>query len=284
MKTIAAIALASLAACAAADPSEGAYDTDGDGKADGTSIKKRRRLSSRVTCPDGNAKFKVAFFDADSTLRVSKSGEVTANSPTDVNVLPFAGREMARLESEGYVIAIVSNQGGISAGHTTLETAEKALALTISKLHAFGAHVHYFDFAERNDEFRKPSTGMADLLATKLDDKCGVGFDKATSLMVGDSGYKKGVDGPHPDGRPADDFSNADRFFAVNVGIDFHEPTDYFDWRAYDVFNIASQAELVSFLDAIDARADMLEAMNGDPAEIEALRTEAQRNRQVNDL
>jgi DNA 3'-phosphatase len=279
MKTLAL--LLALSACAT---SAGEEDVDADGKADGATLKKRRRLSSKVKCPEGDAKLKVAFFDADSTIRVSKSGAVTADSATDVNVLPFAARELARLSREGYVIAVVSNQGGVGSGHQTFATAEQALALAISKLAVLGGPVHYFDFAEKYDHYRKPEIGMAELLDTKLETKCGAGFDRATSFMVGDSGYKKNVDGPHPDGRPADDFSNSDRLFAENLGVPFHEPTDYFGWRAFDVFNIALQAELTALLDVIEARAAELTDMGGDPAEIEALEAEVEGNRRVNEL
>lgn len=249
-----------VAACADAPVDDATEDLDGDGKADGVMlVSKRRRLVS-VPCPADDAPMKVAFFDADSTLRVSKSGAVTANGPTDVNVLPLAARELRRLHDEGYVIAIVSNQGGIAAGHQTFESAEKALAFTVRQLRRLGGPVNWFDFAEKNDRFRKPNIGMAELLESRIQSRCGVGIDRTNSLMVGDSGYKRGVDGPHPDGRPADDFSNADRGFAENFGIPFHEPTDYFGWRAYDVFNIASQAELSSLVDAIEVGGDVEEA------------------------
>ncbi len=273
----------SLVACAIPEEATDDLDVDGDGKADGISIVKKRRTTSAIKCAPGTALKKVAFFDADSTIRVSKSGAVTADSATDVNVLPFAAKEIKRLAGEGFLIAVVSNQGGISAGHQTLATAEKALALAISKLRKLGAPVHYFDFAEKNDDFRKPKTGMAELLDDKITAKCGEGIDYAASFMVGDSGYKKNVDGPHPDGRPADDFSNSDRLLAENLGIPFHEPTDFFHWRDYEVFNIAQPGELTDFLDAIDARAEVLRA-DGDEAAATALEDEAARNREVNGL
>lgn len=277
------LATSLTAACATAPDDGTDLDVDGDGKADGISIVKKRRSMTAVKCAPGTAKARVAFFDADSTIRVSKSGAVTANNPTDVNVLPFAAQEIKRLAGEGYVIAVVSNQGGVGAGIQTLATAEKALALAISKLRKLGAPVHYFDFAETNDHFRKPMTGMAELLDDKITTKCGEGIDLSQSFMVGDSGYKKDVDGPHPDGRPADDFSNSDRLFAENLGVPFHEPTDYFQWRDYEVFNIAKQAELTDFLDAIDARAAELRA-DGDEDAATALEDEAAANRAVNAL
>jgi DNA 3'-phosphatase len=261
-----------MTACATAPADDQFYDDGGgdDGKADSISvISKRRRFARSVKCPTDDTPFKIAFFDADSTIRVSKSGAVTADNATDVNVLPFAAREIKRLAGEGYLIAVVSNQGGVGSGHQTFETAEKALALAIAKLRRLGAPVHYFDFAEKYDNFRKPNIGMAELVQSKLETKCEVGVDLAETFMVGDSGYKKDVDGPHPDGRPADDFSNSDRLFAENLGVPFHEPTDFFGWRAYEVYNIAKQVELTDFLDAIEAAGDV---------------EEAQRNREVNDL
>ncbi len=280
-------ALISLAACAACTTLPDDYDgmdLDGDGKADGVSFPTRRRRLVGVTCPPEGEAFKVAFFDADSTLRVSKSGAVTANSATDVNVLPFAAAKIRELSEAGYLIAVVSNQGGVAQGHTTLATAEKALALMVKNLTKLGARFNYFDFAERNDNYRKPKTGMAELLDSKLITKCGVGWSREESLMVGDSGYKQGVDGPHPDGRPADDFSNSDRLFAENLGIPFHEPTDYFGWREYDVFNIASEDELVSFVEAIEGWAEQLREDGADPEEIEPLEAEAEGIREVNAL
>lgn len=273
----------SLVACATGGEETDDLDVDGDGKADGIAIVKKRRSLTAVKCPAGTAKAKVAFFDADSTIRVSKSGVVTAVSATDVNVLPFAAKEIKRLAAEGHVIAVVSNQGGVGTSTAKYTVAEKALALAVSRLRKLGAPVHYFDFAPAYDNFRKPETGMATLLDDKIETKCGEGIDFSKSFMVGDSGYKKAVDGPHPDGRPADDFSNTDRLFAENLGIPFHEPTDFFHWRDYGVFNIAKPEELMDFLDAIDARAAELRA-DGDEDEATALEDEAAANRVVNQL
>jgi bifunctional polynucleotide phosphatase/kinase len=284
ISSLASLITLSLVACATAPGAEtDDFDSDGDGKADGIVIVKKRRSMTAVKCAPGTASAKVAFFDADSTIRVSKSGAVTADNATDVNVLPFAAQEIKRLAGEGHVIVVVSNQGGVGSGHQTLATAEKALALAIYKLRKLGAPVHYFDFADKYDNFRKPKTGMADLLDDKITAKCGEGIDFSQSFMVGDSGYKKNVDGPHPDGRPADDFSNSDRLFAENLGVPFHEPTDYFKWRDFEVFNIAKEVELTDFLDAIDVRAAELRA-DGDEDAATALEDEAAGNREVNGL
>ena len=243
----------------------------------------RQDLSSWACRADG-APQRVAFFDADSTLRVSKSGAVTAEDPGDVNILPFVAGTIADLTRRGYLVAVVSNQGGISSGHQTDDDAQGALAFTVAQLAALGAPVPYFDYAEAYDEYRKPQTGMAARLDGLLTARCGAGIDRASSMMIGDSAYKKNVDGPSPDGRAADDFSNSDRLFADNLGVAFAEPKDVFGWRAFEVYNIASEADLRSFLEAIEVEAQRLVETGTDPVRAMLLRDEALAIRSVDGL
>ena len=168
---------------------------------------------------------KVAFFDADSTVRVSKSGAPAANSSSDVLVLPFVAAKIAALNKDHYLVAIVSNQGGVGinistpgGGHYILSADEVAgglleAAAKISKvalLQNFEAHIDYIDMADHNDAFRKPASGMAQMLAdmlagrlkeeykTRLSDgtfkvhpSCAEAkIDWAGSFMIGDAGYK----------------------------------------------------------------------------------------------
>ncbi len=217
---------------------------------------------STYACP-ASEKIRVAFFDADSTLRVAKSGAVSANAADDVDVLPFVGSKIGELNKAGYLVAIVSNQMGIQQGKITAEASEAALSLTARGLGELGGRIDYIGMAPADDDLRKPKTGLASQLAGLLKDKCGKEIDLANSLMVGDSAYKRGVDGPSPDGRPADDFSNADRLFAKNLfapdgELDdqhFQEPTDYFGWKAYGVYNIESPGQLEDFLLTLEAKA-----------------------------
>lgn len=263
---------------------------------DGASVKdlpSRSHDLGTYSCPDGVTRgIKVAFFDADSTLRVSKSGSVSANGIDDVNLLPFVGKKLAELNRDGFLVAVVSNQGGVAQGHITFEVAEGALVTTARLASEMGARIDYLAMAPNDDEDRKPKTGMAKRLEQLLREKCGTGIDYANSFMVGDSGYKKNKDGPHPDGRPADDFSNADRFFAKNVfapdgeltSKHFQEPTDYFGWREFGVYNIENQGELEDFLVTIEARAKALRAENGDAARIAALEQEVRSLRRTDRL
>lgn len=210
------------------------------------------KLQRRII--DGNFHYqpgkpvKVAFFDADSTLRVSLSGSVSANGPRDVMLLPFVADKLRSLANEGYLIAIVSNQDGVRQGYVTLQDADAALAYTRDLIRRAGGETHYFDLAEARDENRKPDVGMAKRLETLLQEKFGPAavIDKENSIMVGDSAYtKKDID--PATGEPGIDFSNADRLFARNYGVPFHYPADFFGWRARGIRRFDKKEEVEAF-------------------------------------
>jgi len=244
----------------------------------------QRRSLATYSCSSEPGDIPVAFLDADSTLRVSKSGAPTANAADDVYVLPFAANKIKELSEQGYFIAVVSNQGGVSHGFTTVEVAEGALVYLANQLDSLGATVDYLDFADDYDNYRKPNTGMKDELDQLLNDKCGVGVDLDRSLMIGDAGYKKNVDGNHPDGRPADDFSNSDRGLAENLSIPFTEPTDAFGWRAFGTFNIHKKWELLDLYQTMEDEVLALEESGEDDERLELVRDVLESNRAVNDL
>jgi DNA 3'-phosphatase len=232
-----------LAALAASLPAGGLGLGSLRGWAPGSIPVKRRTLATTYR-PTGTSAVKVAFFDADSTLRVSRSGNVSANGPRDVELLPGVAEKLRQLAEQGYLLAVVSNQGGVAAGFVALEDADAALAYTLRLLARHGAPMHYYDFAEAKDENRKPDIGMARILARVLHEAHGREVDWRRSLMVGDSGWKRKKD-VEPDGSPGEDFSNSDRLFAVNVrnrlaggeGFVFHHPRTFFGWVGRGVRN-----------------------------------------------
>lgn len=200
---------------------------------------------------------KVAFFDADSTVRVSLSGSVSANTPTDVRILPNVPETLKTLDENNYLIYIVSNQGGIAAGNVTCDIADGALNFTVQEITRLGGVVHGYDFAENNNEMRKPETGMAKklelILKTQFGEKAKI--DMVNSFMVGDSAFKKEGKNNTADFRmktskiiKGTHFSNADRLFAQNYGIYFYEPTDFFGWRGLgiDVLETSEQVDQYS--------------------------------------
>lgn len=212
-----------------------------------------RRLILGDTIPQKDGNVKVAFFDADSTLRVSKSGSPSANGPDDYIILPGVAAKLSELNKSGFLVVIVSNQAGIPK-FISFADANAALSNMIKDLAAKGARVDYYDFAELADNDRKPGTGMGERLEEILKNK-GLKLDKANSLMVGDSAYiqanpKKGIQAEtRPDGRPGFNFSNSDRLFAQNYGIAFKEPQDFFGWLEHGVEKIDKAADLAKFND-----------------------------------
>lgn len=204
-----------------------------------------RRLFAEGWAPAAQDKVVVAFFDADSTLRVTKSGRVTANDVDDVLLLPGVATRLKEVQARGEVIVVISNQGGVAAGHTTFERAEGALATTLRLLHAKGAEIPYFDFAPERDEDRKPGIGMPTKFETALASQFGVEVDWERSYMVGDAGWKRSE--TEPGGEQGDDFSNSDRGMAEALGIDFHHPRDFFGWAEHGVRNFHHHRQVAAF-------------------------------------
>jgi D-glycero-D-manno-heptose 1,7-bisphosphate phosphatase len=66
---------------------------------------------------------KLAILDKDGTLVLPKSGNTFVQNPTDQILMVGAVEGCQRLIEAGYVLAIASNQGGVSAGHKTLDEA-----------------------------------------------------------------------------------------------------------------------------------------------------------------
>lgn len=216
---------------------------------DSTDALKRRKINASFQ-RSGAGEVKVAFFDADSTLRVARSGNVSANSGDDVAALPFTADKIVELVEDGYLIAIVSNQAGVQHGHVSIEDADAALQNMAAQLRVLGAEVHYTDFAESSGPNRKPNTGMFDRLNELLVETYGDGIDKDASLMIGDSSYKPSD--TRPDGTAGTRFSNSDRKFAENAGIDFHEPGEFFGWTDYGVSDFDKFDQRNAFLDQFD--------------------------------
>jgi len=108
-------------------------------------------------------------------------------------------------------------------------------------------------------------------MAKRLEEKLRENFDssafidKTKSLMVGDSAYvmaKKGKPAElRPDGRPGFNLSNSDRLFAVNEGVAFYEPQDFFGWKQFGVESLDTQEQLAELLHRMGNRGACDEAL-----------------------
>jgi D-glycero-D-manno-heptose 1,7-bisphosphate phosphatase len=65
---------------------------------------------------------KLLLLDKDGTLTHPASGAKFTNLPYDQTPLPGSRKAIERYAAEGWTIAIISNQGGVAAGHKSLES------------------------------------------------------------------------------------------------------------------------------------------------------------------
>lgn len=209
----------------------------------------RRTFAQGLELDPDQESVTVAFFDADSTLRMSKRGSPSPNGPDDVMLLPGVAAGLSHAVEQGDLVAIVSNQGGIAYGYLTFAQAQAALAETARLLADKGAQIHYFDFADAYDENRKPGTGMATRLEENLAESFGLAVDWESSYMVGDAGWKRDED-VEPDGTPGEDFSNSDRGFAEALNIEYMHPRHFFGWIDFGVRNFHEPEEVDAFWQA----------------------------------
>lgn len=153
----------------------------------------------------------------DSTLINTKSGGIFARNSSDwVWWDPSVPKKLKEIHEDGYKIVIFSNQAGIEGGQVKPNVLKgKFIQLFKSLKIPFQALC-----ATSKDQNRKPCTGMWKYFAEKCND--GTEPDKKSSLYCGDAAGR-----PKGKGRKKD-FSDSDRKFAINVGIDFYTPEMYF--------------------------------------------------------
>ncbi|RDB21211.1 Bifunctional polynucleotide phosphatase/kinase [Hypsizygus marmoreus] len=161
------------------------------------------------------AAVKVAAFDLDGTLIKSEFGN--KGSPTSPswewwrNLIPTKLKEVY---DSGYSILIISNQA-------LKPQALKTWKLKITSIAAALPDVPFRLFAATSkDNYRKPMPGMW-LELERIFREEGVDIDKGASFFVGDAAGRLYA------GRKSD-FSSTDRKWALNIGITFYTPEEYF--------------------------------------------------------
>ncbi|KAH0157865.1 PNK3P-domain-containing protein, partial [Aureobasidium melanogenum] len=172
---------------------------------------------------------KVAAFDFDSTLVDAKSGNRFARDGDDWKwwhrQVPS---KLKQLAEEGYLIAILSNQAGISmnSASKTVNSDKKRLADFKQRVKSVLTQLNLpvvLYAATDKDKFRKPRTGMWDKLLEAQGLTREGDVDLESCYFVGDAGGRtasaKGIKA---------DFSCSDRDLASNVGIKFMTPEEFF--------------------------------------------------------
>jgi bifunctional polynucleotide phosphatase/kinase len=133
--------------------------------------------------------------------------------------------KLKELHKDGWKLVIFTNQGGVAKGHLTAQA-------VISRVEAFieaavGTDVPFMVLAAAGDDHhRKPATGMWDHMVKDYFGNDPKRIDMTKSVYVGDAaGRPKEWNGNK---KTKKDHSCGDRKFAMNVGIAFHTPEEFF--------------------------------------------------------
>ncbi|CAL8349825.1 unnamed protein product [Lota lota] len=168
---------------------------------------------------------KIAGFDIDGCIITTKSGKVFPTAPDDWKIL-FSEIQprLASLLKKGHKVVFFTNQMGIARGKlkpdvfkSKVEDILSSLQLPVQVFVATGPGI-----------FRKPVTGMWTHLCEKANS--GMTVDRCQSFYVGDAAGRPVNWAP---GQKKKDFSCSDRLFALNLGLQFHTPEEYFlRWKS----------------------------------------------------
>lgn len=181
------------------------------------------------TPPDLCAKEKIASYDIDGTIIITKSGKVFATDVSDWKIIfPEVKSCLKNLHENDFKIVFFTNQNGIEKGKILLADFKLKVENILKELEV---PIQVF-ISVSSGIYRKPSTGMWDYLTNNTNGN--IIIDKNKSFYVGDAA-----------GRPKDwvkgmkkDFSCSDRLFAINVGLKFETPEEHFLKQKPAKFNL----------------------------------------------
>ncbi|XP_055052025.2 bifunctional polynucleotide phosphatase/kinase isoform X2 [Misgurnus anguillicaudatus] len=167
---------------------------------------------------------KIAGFDIDGCIITTKSGKVFPTSPDDWRILfPEIQPRLASLLKKGFKVVFFTNQMGIARGKLKPEVFKSKVEDILQTLQL---PVQVF-VATAPGIYRKPVVGMWEHLCEKANG--GITIDVSQSLYVGDAAGRPANWAP---GKKKKDFSCSDRLFALNIGLQFHTPEEFFlGWK-----------------------------------------------------
>ena len=152
--------------------------------------------------PEGRPQRYIAAFDMDWTIAYSEK-KLFPSEPDDLELIPGRRKYLHYLFKSGYTIAIFTNQSAKS-----VKEKQKRVGRVSRCIQLIGLPIYTF-IATGDDEYRKPNIGMWQ----KFIEEVPV-IDYA--FYCGDAAGR------------TQDFSNSDRQFSVNIGIDFYTQDEVF--------------------------------------------------------
>jgi bifunctional polynucleotide phosphatase/kinase len=163
------------------------------------------------------ASAKLISFDLDGTLIATKSGATFPKNKDDWKLWhESVPQKLKEFITQGFRVVIFTNQGGVGSGKVKpqdfiakITAIREALQVPLLVLASTG-----------EDNFRKPATGMWDHFHQHLNS--GIMVDLSESYYVGDAA------GRPASGKRKKDFSDSDLKFALNVGLKFQTPEQFF--------------------------------------------------------
>lgn len=162
---------------------------------------------------------KVAGFDMDGTLIKTKSG---ARFPKDYNdwiiLSPEVSKQLKYLYDNKYKIVIFTNQAGIGRDSSKIRQFKEKINRIVEK---FEIPIQVF-VATGKTLYRKPIPGMWNIFVEQKNDNVPVNIPE--SFFVGDAAGREDKWAP----KQKKDHSCADRLFALNIGLKFYTPEEYF--------------------------------------------------------
>ncbi|XP_060535853.1 uncharacterized protein F21D5.5 [Cylas formicarius] len=171
------------------------------------------------TCENCTGKSKIAAFDIDGTIIKTKSGARFPKNGDDWTFnFDVVKNQLSKLVNEDYKIVFFTNQSGVGNDASKIkefkrkiENIIKALNLPMQVFISLGKGI-----------YRKPRTGMWQELIKERND--GVDVDLSHCFYVGDAAGREKNWMP----KRNKDHSIADRLFAINLGLNFYTPEEYF--------------------------------------------------------
>ena len=155
--------------------------------------------------------YNVLFADMDGTLIETKSGKTFPEDWTDWQFKDDVLESIINLAPD--YLLIVTNQGGIGK-FVTVADFEKKLSNIVDGLRlrtgVRTVEAVYCASEDKNEPMRKPNIGMFTKFTKTLNLS-----DKKDMLMIGDASGKPG------------NFSDSDKKFAINAGIDYLDVNDF---------------------------------------------------------